>query len=94
MAHNIGWASGGGTVAGGPWPGGTELARRAGFVGQGGRSSLGGRGINIGERLSSTWGVRADEGMLTVWAILPAPLNGRPSAPARHSGNLSSAYAQ
>ncbi len=58
------------------------------------RSSLGGRGINVVAHLSSTWGVRADEGMLTVWAILPAPLNGRPAAPARHSADLSSAYAQ
>jgi anti-sigma regulatory factor (Ser/Thr protein kinase) len=58
------------------------------------RSSLGGRGINVVEHLSCAWGVRADEGMLTVWAILPAPLNARPAAPARHSGDLSSAYAQ
>jgi anti-sigma regulatory factor (Ser/Thr protein kinase) len=30
------------------------------------RSSLGGRGICIIEHLSSTWGVRADDGMITV----------------------------
>jgi anti-sigma regulatory factor (Ser/Thr protein kinase) len=54
------------------------------------RSSLGGRGISIIECLSSTWGVRADEGMLTVWAIVPAPL----TLPARHVGHVSSAYPQ
>jgi len=55
------------------------------------RSSLGGRGIRIVEHLSRTWGVRADEGVLTVWAILPAPLNGRGNEPASSVG---SAYPQ
>ncbi len=41
------------------------------------RSSLGGRGISIVEHLSRTWGMRTDDGVLTVWAILPAPLSGR-----------------
>lgn len=36
-------------------------------------SALGGRGLGIVEHLSRTWGVRADELGLTVWAILPAP---------------------
>jgi anti-sigma regulatory factor (Ser/Thr protein kinase) len=55
------------------------------------RSSLGGRGISIVGHLSRTWGVRADEGVLTVWAILPAPLNGRGSEPAGHPGGVGSA---
>ncbi len=58
------------------------------------RSSLGGRGISIVEHLSHTWGVRTEDNMLTVWAILPAPLNGQRSAPARHMDHVSSAYPQ
>jgi anti-sigma regulatory factor (Ser/Thr protein kinase) len=58
------------------------------------RSSLGGRGISIVEHLSRNWGVRAEEDMLTVWAILPAPLNGQRSAPARHMNHVSSVYPQ
>jgi hypothetical protein len=30
--------------------------------------------------------------MLTVWAILPAPLNGQHGVPARHMNHVSSAY--
>ena len=37
-------------------------------------SSLGGRGLSIIEHLSRTWGVRADDWGLTVWAVLPAPV--------------------
>lgn len=58
------------------------------------RSSLGGRGISIVEHLSLTWGVRAEEDMLTVWAVLPAPLNGQRSAPVRQMDHVSSAYPQ
>jgi anti-sigma regulatory factor (Ser/Thr protein kinase) len=36
-------------------------------------SSLGGRGLAIVECLSSTWGIRASDGVITVWAVLPAP---------------------
>lgn len=36
-------------------------------------SALGGRGLDIVEYLSRTWGVRADPDGLTVWAVLPAP---------------------
>lgn len=59
------------------------------------RSSLGGRGISIIEHLSSTWGVRAEEdGMLTVWAILPARAN-QPAQPApRPVAHVNSAYPQ
>ncbi len=36
-------------------------------------SAVGGRGLGIVERLSRTWGVRAGDFGLTVWAVLPAP---------------------
>ncbi len=36
-------------------------------------SSVSGRGLAIVTHLCQTWGVRADEVGLTVWAILPAP---------------------
>jgi anti-sigma regulatory factor (Ser/Thr protein kinase) len=57
------------------------------------RSSLGGRGISIIEHVSSTWGMRAEDGMLTVWAILPAR---SPAGPVRppHLAHASSAYPQ
>jgi anti-sigma regulatory factor (Ser/Thr protein kinase) len=65
--------------------GGATRPRRA----HASRSSLGGRGISIIEHLSSTWGVRADDGMLTVWAVLPAhahqPAQPLPSPVARVS---------
>ena len=35
-------------------------------------STLGGRGLGIVEHLSRTWGIRADDLGLTVWAVLPA----------------------
>jgi anti-sigma regulatory factor (Ser/Thr protein kinase) len=40
-------------------------------------SSLGGRGLAIVEHLASNWGIRAGDGEITVWAVLPAPC-GRP----------------
>ncbi len=36
-------------------------------------SSLGGRGLDIVGYLARTWGVRSDDGGLTVWAVLAAP---------------------
>jgi len=57
------------------------------------RSSLGGRGISIIEHLSSTWGVRAEEdGMLTVWAILPARANQPAQRAPRPVAHVNSAY--
>jgi anti-sigma regulatory factor (Ser/Thr protein kinase) len=41
-------------------------------------SALGGRGLDVVEYLCRTWGVRADEAGLTVWAVLAAP-HGRPA---------------
>ena len=40
-------------------------------------SSIGGRGLGIVEHLCSSWGVRADEQGTTVWAVVPAPRDGR-----------------
>jgi hypothetical protein len=36
-------------------------------------SSLGGRGLGIVDYLARNWGVRADDGGLTVWAVVAAP---------------------
>jgi len=36
-------------------------------------SALGGRGLDIVQYLSRTWGVRTDPDGLTVWAVLPVP---------------------
>jgi anti-sigma regulatory factor (Ser/Thr protein kinase) len=58
------------------------------------RSSLGGRGISIIEYLSSTWGVRADDGMLTVWAILPARARWPAQRAPRPVAHVSSVYPQ
>jgi anti-sigma regulatory factor (Ser/Thr protein kinase) len=48
-------------------------------------SSLGGRGLGIVDYLARNWGVRTDDGGLTVWAVLAAPPDGRrrdrPDAP-------------
>ena len=41
-------------------------------------SSVGGRGLSIVEHLCQTWGIRADEVGLTVWAVVSAP---------RHNGS-------
>jgi anti-sigma regulatory factor (Ser/Thr protein kinase) len=48
-------------------------------------SALGGRGLGIVEHLSARWGMRDDDGGLTVWAVLPAPSADRGSAAARVS---------
>jgi anti-sigma regulatory factor (Ser/Thr protein kinase) len=58
------------------------------------RSSLGGRGISIVQHLSRAWGVRDDDGALTVWAILAAPARGFGPEPASHVGTVSAAYPQ
>ncbi|WP_344941768.1 ATP-binding protein [Actinomadura miaoliensis] len=41
--------------------------------GPGTLSSLGGRGLGIVEALAEGWGVRHEEGVTTVWAVLYAP---------------------
>ena len=48
-------------------------------------SALGGRGLSIVEHLCSSWGVRADDGGSTVWAVLPAP---RPDGAAVATGTV------
>lgn len=40
-------------------------------------TSIGGRGLGIVEHLCTSWGVRADEQGTTVWAVVPAPRDGR-----------------
>ena len=44
-------------------------------------SSLGGRGLDIVDYLARTWGVRTDDGGLTVWAVLAAPAHSRQPGP-------------
>jgi anti-sigma regulatory factor (Ser/Thr protein kinase) len=58
------------------------------------RSSLGGRGISIVEHLANAWGVRADDDMLTVWAILPAPSDDQRDEPASTAGSVGATYSQ
>ena len=49
--------------------------------------SVGGRGLAIVAHICQTWGVRADDVGLTVWAILPAPChNGQGHNGRGHSG--------
>jgi len=56
-------------------------------------SSINGRGLSIVEHLCLTWGIRADDVGLTVWAVVSAPrhngsaANGTPTGPVTHSGN-------
>jgi anti-sigma regulatory factor (Ser/Thr protein kinase) len=47
-------------------------------------SALGGRGLGIVERLSDHWGVRADPGGQTVWAVLPAHVGADKEVPVGH----------
>ncbi|GLZ14163.1 hypothetical protein Acsp04_43980 [Actinomadura sp. NBRC 104425] len=57
--------------------------------GPGTLSSLGGRGLSIVEALAEGWGVRHEEGVTTVWAVLYAPRgaggNGATSHPGTHT---------
>jgi anti-sigma regulatory factor (Ser/Thr protein kinase) len=53
-------------------------------------SSLGGRGLAIVEHLASRWGIRAADGEITVWAVLPAPC-GRATGPAADNATPRSA---
>lgn len=43
-------------------------------------SSVSGRGLSIVEHLSQKWGIRSDDGGMTVWAVLPAPRDKAPEA--------------
>jgi anti-sigma regulatory factor (Ser/Thr protein kinase) len=57
-------------------------------------SSLGGRGLGIVDYLARNWGVRADDGGLTVWAVLAAPADSHQTEPpdvpqAVHAGSQS-----
>ena len=69
----VAWSVGGGSVEVAVSDGGSPTRPHTAHAS---RSSLGGRGISIVECLSRAWGMQTDDGVLTVWAILPAPLNG------------------
>jgi len=49
-------------------------------------SSVSGRGLSIVEHLCQTWGIRADEVGMTVWAVLPAPREQAGNADGNSSG--------
>ena len=53
-------------------------------------SSVTGRGLSIVEHLCQTWGIRADDVGLTVWAVLPAP---RDQAAAAAEGQAAAGHA-
>jgi len=76
----VAWSVDGGSIEVAVTDGGSPTRPRPAHAS---RSSLGGRGISIIEHLARTWGVRADDGVLTVWAILPA-------VPASHAGERAS----
>jgi anti-sigma regulatory factor (Ser/Thr protein kinase) len=57
----------------------TEPRRKPGAL-----SSLGGRGLGIVEALSEGWGVRHEDGVTTVWAVLHAPRSTRSNGSAPH----------
>lgn len=79
----VAWSVKGGSVEVAVSDGGSPTRPRPAHAS---RSSLGGRGISIVEHLAHTWGVRTDDDMLTVWAILPAPLDGQGGEAARKVG--------
>lgn len=54
-------------------------------------SSTGGRGLSIVERLACRWGVRDDDGSMTVWAELPLSHNGASQTPAGAADRMTSA---
>lgn len=64
------WAVDGSSVEVAVSDGGSATVPHAGHPSP---SSISGRGLSIVEHLSTTWGVRADEVGLTVWAVLAAP---------------------
>jgi anti-sigma regulatory factor (Ser/Thr protein kinase) len=53
-------------------------------------SSLGGRGLDIVGYLARTWGVRSDDGGLTVWAVLAAPPDRQRDAASPESSQVTS----
>ncbi len=72
----VAWAVNGSTVEVAISDGGSPTMPLAGHPSP---SDLSGRGLGIVEHLCQTWGVRADEVGLTVWAILSAPRYGQAS---------------
>ena len=73
----VAWALSDGSLRVSVSDGGSPTRPRAGHPSP---SSLGGRGLAIVEHLASTWGIRAGDGEITVWAVLPAPC-GRTGGP-------------
>jgi anti-sigma regulatory factor (Ser/Thr protein kinase) len=86
----VAWAVDGASVELAVSDGGSATVPHAGHPSP---SSVSGRGLSIVEHLCLTWGVRADEFGLTVWAVLAAPRHngwgglGDSSVPFGQSGN-------
>jgi anti-sigma regulatory factor (Ser/Thr protein kinase) len=66
----VAWAVDGSSVEVAVSDGGSATIPQAGHPAP---SSISGRGLSIVEHLCQTWGVRADDVGLTVWAVLAAP---------------------
>ena len=71
----VAWAVDGSSVEVAVSDGGSATVPHAGHPSA---SSISGRGLSIVEHLCQTWGIRADEVGLTVWAVVAAP---------RHNGS-------
>jgi anti-sigma regulatory factor (Ser/Thr protein kinase) len=84
------WAVDGSSVEVAVSDGGSATVPHAGHPSP---SSINGRGLSIVEHLCQTWGIRADDLGLTVWAVVSAPRrngsgpNGTAPGPVTHSGN-------
>lgn len=83
----VAWAMDGSSVEVAVSDGGSATVPHAGHPSP---SSVSGRGLSIVEHLCQTWGVRADEIGLTVWAVLAAP---RHNGSGSH-GDASDAFSQ
>ena len=77
----VAWVMDGGWLEVAVSDGGSATMPRAGHPTP---AAVSGRGLAIVAHICQTWGVRADEVGLTVWAILPAPGRNGLSAEARH----------
>jgi len=86
----VAWAVDGSSVEVAVSDGGSATVPHAGHPSP---SSISGRGLSIVEHLCQTWGIRADDVGLTVWAVVSAPRHngsgatGAVSGPHSQSGN-------
>lgn len=81
----VAWEVDGGSVEVAVSDGGSATVPHAGDPSP---SSVSGRGLSIVEHLSLTWGIRADDVGLTVWAVVSAPRHNGSGATDTTSGRL------